>query len=81
MVATAARKILRRRTAHIVIHVADPLRWLLSTTPATVLNWSSYRQAAVVLTDKLKIKLGFAKMREAVAVSELPAAILSWSNE
>ncbi|MEM5289553.1 hypothetical protein ACFQ3P_33300 [Paraburkholderia sabiae] len=60
---------------------ADPLRLAALYHAGNGVHWSSYRQAAAVLTEKLKVKVGFARIREAVAVSELPAEILAIFSE
>jgi hypothetical protein len=60
---------------------ADPLGLAALYHAGNGVHWSSYRQAAVVLTEKLKVKVGFARIREAVAVSELPAEILAVFSE
>ncbi|MBN3754321.1 hypothetical protein G3N95_15315 [Paraburkholderia sp. Tr-20389] len=60
---------------------ADPLRLAALYHAGNGIHWSSYRQAAVVLSEKLKVKVGFARIREAVAVSELPTEILAIFSE
>ncbi|OUL75506.1 hypothetical protein [Paraburkholderia hospita] len=62
-------------------HAADPLRLAALYHAGKGIHWSSYRQATVVLSEKLKIKVGFARIREAVAVSELPTEILAIFSE
>ena len=62
-------------------NAADPLRLAALYHAGNGTHWSSYREAAVVLTEKLKIKVGFARIREAVAVSELPTEILTIFSE
>src|SRR6516225_5500421 len=80
------RQTLRRHPrAHAIckMHVPmpDPLRLAALYHAGNGTHWSSYREAAVVLTEKLKIKVGFARIREAVAVSELPTEILTIFSE
>jgi hypothetical protein len=56
--------------------IADPLKLAVLYRAGFGVHWNSYRQAATKLTTILEMKIGFARIREAVAVSELPPEIL-----
>src|SRR6266702_7143809 len=70
----------RTRKRHPTMHssqtIADPLKLAVLYRAGFGVHWNSYRQAATKLTTILEMKIGFARIREAVAVSELPPEIL-----
>ncbi|KAA0998647.1 hypothetical protein FVF58_43800 [Paraburkholderia panacisoli] len=61
--------------------IADPLRLAALYHAGYGVQWNSYREAATKLATQLNMNIGFARIREAVAVSELPAEILAIFNE
>ncbi|EIN00008.1 hypothetical protein WQE_16064 [Paraburkholderia hospita] len=62
---------------HIEHTIADPLRLAALYQAGRGVQWNSYREAAAKLTTQFNMNIGFARIREAVAVSELPPEILS----
>jgi hypothetical protein len=61
--------------------IADPLHLAAVYQAGYGVQWNSYREAATKLATQFNIHIGFARIREAVAVSELPAEILAIFNE
>ncbi|MBK5065701.1 hypothetical protein [Paraburkholderia domus] len=57
--------------------IADPLNLAALYQAGLGVQWNSYREAATRMATDFKINIGFARIREAVAVSELPSEILS----
>jgi hypothetical protein len=57
--------------------IADPLNLAALYQAGLGGQWNSYREAATKMATDIKINIGFARIREAVAVSELPSEILS----
>ncbi|MFL9934937.1 hypothetical protein P0D88_38710 [Paraburkholderia sp. RL18-103-BIB-C] len=57
--------------------IADPLNLAALYHAGLGVQWNSYREAATRMATDFKINIGFARIREAVAVSELPSEILS----
>jgi hypothetical protein len=57
--------------------IADPLQLAALYQAGCGVQWNSYREAATKLTTDFKMNVGFARIREAVAVSELPSEILA----
>jgi hypothetical protein len=61
--------------------IVDPLRLAAVYQAGYGVQWNSYREAATKLATQFNMHIGFARIREAVAVSELPAEILAIFNE
>ncbi|BDC45296.1 hypothetical protein [Paraburkholderia terrae] len=61
--------------------IADPLRLAALYHAGYGVQWNSYREAATKLATQFNMNIGFARIREAVAVSALPAEILAIFNE
>lgn len=59
----------------------DPLRLAALYQAGLGGQWRSYREASAKLAADFKVKIGFARIREAVAVSELPSEILGLFGE
>ncbi|BCG05643.1 hypothetical protein PPGU19_102110 (plasmid) [Paraburkholderia sp. PGU19] len=61
--------------------IADPLHLAALYHAGYGVQWNSYREAATALATRFKMNIGFARIREAVAVSELPSEILAIFNQ
>ncbi|MFP3647476.1 hypothetical protein [Paraburkholderia sp. SIMBA_054] len=61
--------------------IADPLHLAALYHAGYGVQWNSYREAATVLATQFNTNIGFARIREAVAVSDLPSEILAIFNE